>query len=187
MSGRKTAIRSPARRFGDDPYNLGDDLPFIRYGLRHSRADVEIRMMLTNDLIGAAQAAWHKWKVPASVSLAQWIIESGWGKHEPPGSNNPFGIKAGINQPFVEAVTREFVHGRYVTTTARFAKFGSMVDAFDAHARLLATHPAYRHAMQASRAEEFAERLQGVYATDPNYGHILVSAMRKYGLEQYDA
>jgi flagellum-specific peptidoglycan hydrolase FlgJ len=144
-------------------------------------------MLITNDVIAAAQAAWHKWKVPASVSLAQWIIESGWGRHEPVGSNNPFGIKASVNQPYVNAVTHEFTHGRYVTITARFAKFASMADAFDAHAKLLATHPAYHHAMQAPNAEEFAERLQGIYATDPHYGANLVASMRKYGLEKYDA
>ena len=48
--------------------------------------------MIPNAIIAAAQAAQHKWQVPASVSLAQWIIESGWGAHEPAGSNNPIGI-----------------------------------------------------------------------------------------------
>ena len=142
--------------------------------------------MIPNDVIGAAQAAEKKWKVPASVSLAQWIVESGWGKHEPAGSNNPFGIKASVGRPYVEAVTHEFVHGRYITVRARFAKFGSVIDAFDAHAKLLATHPAYAHAMAAGSPDEFAERLTGVYATQPHYGDNLVLTMRKYELEKYD-
>lgn len=144
-------------------------------------------MMIPNEVIAAAQAASKKWKVPASVSLAQWIIESGWGKHEPPGSNNPFGIKAGKGSASVSAPTHEFVHGRYVPTTARFAKFASLAGAFDAHAKLIANRPAYRRAMQATTAEQFAERLQGVYATDPHYGGKLVATMREYGLEKYDA
>ena len=143
--------------------------------------------MIPNEVIAAAQAAWHKWKVPASVSLAQWIVESGWGAHEPAGSNNPFGIKAVAGQPHVDARTHEFTHGRYVTITAHFAKFSSMADAFDAHAKLLATHPAYIHSMQAQNAEQFAERLTGIYATAPHYGDTLVASMRKYGLEKYDA
>jgi flagellum-specific peptidoglycan hydrolase FlgJ len=138
------------------------------------------------EVIAAARSAEHKWKVPASVSLAQWIIESGWGRHEPFGSNNPFGIKAGKGSASVSAPTHEFVHGRYVPTMARFAKFASLSDAFDAHAKLIAKRPAYRHAMQATSAEQFAERLTGVYATDPNYGHKIVAAMREYGLEKYD-
>jgi flagellum-specific peptidoglycan hydrolase FlgJ len=143
--------------------------------------------MIPNEVITAAQTAWRKWKVPASVSLAQWIVESGWGAHMPVGSNNPFGIKAGPDQPHVDAITHEFTHGRYVTITAHFAKFASAADAFDAHAKLLATHPAYHHSMQAPNAEQFAERLQGIYATDPHYGDKLVASMRKYGLEKYDA
>lgn len=142
--------------------------------------------MIPNQVIAAAQAAWHKWKVPASVSLAQWIVESGWGAHEPSGSNNPFGIKASVGQPYVNAVTHEFTHGRYVTITARFAKFTSVMDAFDAHAKLLATHPAYRYSMEAPTAEQFAERLTGIYATQPHYGDNLVSMMKKYTLEKYD-
>ena len=143
--------------------------------------------MIPNEVIAAAQAANKKWKVPASVSIAQWIIESGWGAHEQAGSNNPFGIKAGVDQPYVTAITHEFAHGRYITIQARFAKFGSVIDAFDAHAKLLATHPAYHYAMNSADAESFAERLTGVYATAPHYGDILVAAMKKYGLEKYDA
>ena len=143
--------------------------------------------MIPNAIITAAQAAQHKWKVPASVSLAQWIVESGWGAHEPDGSNNPFGIKAVAGQPHVDARTHEFTHGRYVPITAHFAKFASVADAFDAHAKLLATHSAYHFAMTAQSAEMFATRLNGVYATDPHYGANLVAAMRKYDLEKYDA
>ena len=143
--------------------------------------------MIPNAIITAAQAAQHKWKVPASVSLAQWIIESGWGAHEPVASNNPFGIKAVAGQPHVDALTHEFSHGRYVTITAHFAKFASVDDAFDAHAILLATHPDYSAAMHAPTAELFAEKLNGHYATDPHYGANLIAAMKKYDLEMYDA
>lgn len=33
----------------------------------------------------------------------------------PTGSNNPFGIKAAGTQPYVEARTREVIHGVYAT------------------------------------------------------------------------
>jgi flagellum-specific peptidoglycan hydrolase FlgJ len=143
--------------------------------------------MIPNEVIAAAQAAWRKWKVSASVSLAQWIVESGWGAHMPAGSNNPFGIKAIAGHPTVDALTHEFVHGRYVPITAHFAKFDDLEGAFDAHAKLLATHAAYHYAMQTTNAEEFAHRLAVHYATDPRYGDKLVASMRKYGLEKYDA
>ena len=59
------------------------------------------------DIIAAAREAQRKWKIPASISLAQWALESGWGRHMPPGSNNPFGMKARPGDPFVTVRTRE--------------------------------------------------------------------------------
>ena len=57
------------------------------------------------DVVAAARSAQAKWRVPASVSIAQYALESGWGKHIPPGSNNPFGIKALADQPHVTVAT----------------------------------------------------------------------------------
>jgi hypothetical protein len=139
------------------------------------------------DIIAAAQASHTTWKIPASVTLAQWAIESNWGRAMPKGSNNPFGIKAVGNQPYVEAHTREVINGKDVTIVARFRAFDSMNDAFDQHGRLLATAKPYAHARTVvDNPDAFADALTGVYATDPRYGSVLKSAMTKYNLYQYD-
>ncbi|WP_369693039.1 glucosaminidase domain-containing protein [Komagataeibacter diospyri] len=39
--------------------------------------------------------------VPASITIAQWMLESGFGQHMPPHFNNPFGIKAARDRNFV--------------------------------------------------------------------------------------
>ena len=44
---------------------------------------------------------------PPRSPSAQWAVESAWGASMPPGSNNPFGIKAAGGQPAVESLTRE--------------------------------------------------------------------------------
>ena len=46
------------------------------------------------EVIEAAIASRKHWNVPASITLAQWVVESAWGAAMPPDSNNPFGIKA---------------------------------------------------------------------------------------------
>lgn len=118
----------------------------------------------------AAIASEQKWGIPAVVSLAQFNLESGFGKHMPRGSNNPFGIKAREGQPYVEAMTTEHVNGRDIRIVQKFRKFSSMDEAFDEHARLLATGRPYAHARQfENNPTAFAGALQGVYATDPNY------------------
>jgi hypothetical protein len=139
------------------------------------------------DVADAAVASHKKWTVPASVTVAQWAVESAWGAAMPPGSNNPFGIKAVGDQPAVESPTREVIKGENVTITARFRAFDSLTQAFDEHGRLLATAPVYKDAMkQADNPEAFADALTGVYATDPNYGFTLKWVMQNYGLSQYD-
>jgi Mannosyl-glycoprotein endo-beta-N-acetylglucosaminidase len=142
---------------------------------------------IPSDVADAAIASRRRWTVPASVTVAQWAVESAWGASMPPGSNNPFGIKAVGDQPAVESPTREVVNGDNVTITARFRAFESLSQAFDEHGRLLATAPVYKDAMrQKDNPDAFADALTGVYATDPNYGFTLKWVMENYGLSQYD-
>ena len=142
---------------------------------------------IPTEVADAAVASHKKWTVPASVTVAQWAVESAWGAAMPPGSNNPFGIKAVGDQLAVESPTREVINGENVTVTARFRAFDSLTQAFDEHGRLLATAPVYKDAMkQADNPEAFADALTGVYATDPNYGFTLKWVMQNYGLSQYD-
>lgn len=140
------------------------------------------------DIVDAARAGQKKYGIPASVTLAQWALESGWGKHMPPGSNNPFGIKARPGDPCVVVPTREVVKGHSIIVQAAFRKFDSLADAFDAHDELLATAPVYGHARSALPDPfAFADALTGTYATDPKYGDLLGSIIRGSNLTRYDA
>jgi hypothetical protein len=139
-------------------------------------------------VVDAARAAQANWRVPASVTVAQWMLESDWGKDEPTGSNNGFGIKAVGDQPFVSVFTKEFVAGRFVTVTARFAKYDSLADAFDAHAQLIATHLIYADAMaRLPDVNAFTLAMAAHYATDPNYGQKLLRLMREENLYPLNA
>ncbi len=142
--------------------------------------------------IDAAQASQKAYGVPASVSLAQFVLESGYGKYDL-GANNFFGIKYGKNvqcDGFVEKRTKEFVKGKYITITAKFAKFNSVEGAFLEHARFLAEHPQLKRAMQFKDSpEKFVAALQEgkiKYATDPQYVEKLISIMKSQKLYQYD-
>ena len=139
------------------------------------------------DVIDAAVASSLRWKVPASVTIAQWVVESAWGAAMPPGSNNPFGIKATASQDAVESMTREVVDGKTVEVSAQFRRFATVSEAFDQHGKLLATASPYAKAMQLTQdPEAFSDALTGVYATDPQYGFTLKWVIANYGLRQYD-
>ena len=139
------------------------------------------------DVIVAAQKSQQNWQVRASISIAQGILESGWGRSMPSGSNNPFGIKATPGQPSVMATTREEIHGRSVYIQAPFRVFASLNEAFDEHGKLLANHPAYALARaHLTDPDAYARALTGHYATDSSYGEKLIAFMRNYELYQYN-
>ncbi|MGO7274688.1 glucosaminidase domain-containing protein [Rhizobium ruizarguesonis] len=142
---------------------------------------------LTSEIVTAAKASQRLWGVPTSVTLAQFILESAGGKRMPSGSNNPFGIKAKGDEPFVLARTHEVEGGQTVVVMAKFRKFASFDEAFSQHGRLLGTSSYYRKAM-AVRDDPFAfaNALTGVYATDPNYGGKLIRLINQYELAAYD-
>ena len=138
-----------------------------------------------DDIAMAAVASQVKWKVPATVTLAQWAVESAWGASMPADSNNPFGIKAAPGQAGVDAGTREVLGGQDVSIVAKFRKFDNLAEAFDLHGKLLATNRVYAPAMAlAADPDAFADALTGVYATDPKYGYTLKWVMRTYGFAE---
>lgn len=126
----------------------------------------------------------------APVSVAQFILESDWGRKHLDDGNNYFGIKAKEGEPFVTRQTREFIAGRYTTVTAKFARYASMESCFEAHADLIVNgtwretgSPIYSAALaHPDDPEAFAKSLTGVYATDPEYGAKLVALMRDNSL-----
>ena len=144
---------------------------------------------LPGDVVNAALASEQKYGIPAEVTLAQWSLESNNGKSMPEGSNNPFGIKAKPGQPYVEAMTTEVVDGQKQRMLQKFAKYDSMDEAFDEHAKLLATSSAYKDARKhTDDPDAFADSLTGTYATDPEYGEKLKRIMDQQGFvsRQYD-
>lgn len=139
------------------------------------------------EVVDAAVKSKVKYRVPASVTIAQWAVESAWGASMPPDSNNPFGIKAVGDQPAVESPTREVEDGKSIAIVAKFRKFDSLEQAFDLHGKLLGEGRPYVNAMKlADDPEAFADALTGVYATDPEYGMTLKWVMKNYGLLAHD-
>lgn len=111
----------------------------------------------------------HAYGVPASVTIAQWAVESAWGKAVPKGSNNCKGIMARCKgpkgavvnvegklyrfpldgtptDPFVPITTHEVIDGKRIKVVRPLRKFTSMADCFDVHGKLLASAGAYAKA-----------------------------------------
>jgi len=131
--------------------------------------------------------------VLASVTLAQSILESGWGRSAlAMKAKNFFGIKATahlVPNQYIEMPTHEFVDGRSTPTMAKFARYATPDESFLAHAALIANAPRYAPAMAAIRsgAKKFAEELQACgYSTNPKYAASLMELVDEFDLTQYD-
>jgi flagellum-specific peptidoglycan hydrolase FlgJ len=125
----------------------------------------------------------------ASIDLAQWAVESGYGAHMS-GVNNPWGIKATAAQRAGGqarlVLTHEYIGGRYVAMNQWFANYASLEAAFDAHAELL-TSPHYQRCIDAKSPGAYAQALHDCgYATAPNYPAALMAVINSNELEQYD-
>ena len=134
-----------------------------------------------------AIAAQHRYGVPAAVTIAQAIDESGWGQSQLAArEHNLFGIKGTGPAGSVPMPTQEYVNGQPVSTSASFRVYHDAAESIEDHGRLLAHSGYYQQAMaERQHPDKFAAALTGVYATDPNYGANLISLMRRYDLYRY--
>jgi flagellum-specific peptidoglycan hydrolase FlgJ len=122
------------------------------------------------------------------VTVAQFLLESDWGRRAIGDANNYFGIKARDGEPSVSVSTTEYENGQPVKVVQQFRKYDSMAESFADHARLICDRT--RNGMKIYSAAlghpsdpvAFAHALTGVCATDPKYGEKLVAIMRDRGL-----
>jgi hypothetical protein len=135
-------------------------------------------------IIAAAQASQAKWRVPASVDLAQYGDESAWGKVVT-GSYNFFGIKALPGQPSAMCWTHEWNGVKFVRELQPFRVYASAAEAFDDHGRLLAQH--YPEAMAClPDIPAFVAVMAKRYATDPGYAEKIIAIITDEQLTRYD-
>jgi LysM repeat protein len=130
--------------------------------------------------------------VPASVTIAQAILESYWGSSRlATDANNYFGIKAQPHGGPAGSVTFnvwEVLNGRNVMENQAFRAYNSMAESFVDHGLFLVQNPRYAGAMAVkSDARQFAVAINREgYATDPAYASKLIGLMDRYNLYRYD-
>ncbi|MGO9220094.1 MAG: glucosaminidase domain-containing protein, partial [Streptosporangiaceae bacterium] len=150
-------------------------------------SETQAQQAFISEVAPGAVAAQRRYGVPAAVTIAQAIDESGWGQSELASQDhNLFGIKGTGPAGSVPLPTQEYVNGQPVSTSASFRVYNNVAESIDDHGRLLARSGYYQQAMaDRQHPDRFAAALTGVYATDPNYGASLISLMRRYDLYRY--
>ncbi|MEM1325986.1 MAG: glucosaminidase domain-containing protein [Bacteroidota bacterium] len=128
--------------------------------------------------------------VPASIKLAQGILESDFGRSRlAQRANNHFGIKCGgdwVGATFYKEDDDYDKRGKLVKSC--FRKYGKVRDSWVAHSEFL-KRPRYRHLfyLRPSDYKGWARGLrQAGYATSPTYAQKLITVIERYQLFQYD-
>ncbi len=135
----------------------------------------------------AGGAAWSDWAqgVPASITLAQAILESNWGRSAP--GFNLFGMKGEGTAGSQRRRVVEYRNGRRRVKMADFRAYSSFDEGLVDHASILATGRRYARARAVSEdVPAYAAALQGTYATDPRYASKLTGLVARYRLDRFD-
>lgn len=139
---------------------------------------------LARTVAGATLGDWQ-YGVPASVTLAQAILESDWGRSAP--GYNLFGLKGQGPAGSTVRHVIEYRHGRRGGRADAFRAYHDETEALEDHARILGTRPRYARARAVSDDHAaFARALVGTYASDPGYARKLERLIDAYDLDRFD-
>jgi len=121
--------------------------------------------------------------IPASITLAQGLLESGAGQSEfVKRSNNHFGIKC-------HDWTGDKVYHDDDSKGECFRKYDNVLASYEDHSFFLKNKTRYAFLFELSPTdyESWAHGLKKAgYATDPTYAYKLISIIENYGLHAYD-
>ena len=124
-----------------------------------------------------------KWKVPASITLAQGLLESGAGQSSlATVGNNHFGIKC-------HDWKGRTIYRDDDRQNECFRAYESVYDSYEDHSRFLATGQRYRSlfSLKITDYVGWANGLKAAgYATNPRYAQSLIDIINNYNLSQYD-
>lgn len=125
-----------------------------------------------------------KHRVCPSMTMAQAILESGWGKHCI-GGYALFGVKG----DGASVTTKEFLNGKWVTIKDSFETYSSYEDSFAGYYNFLERNPRYTKAgiFGDFNYRSACQKMQKAgYATAPQYAAKLIQLIEQYHLDQYD-
>lgn len=171
--------------FGDMEVDMVADVT----GQKGTATEVQF---ISSVLPGALQN-YKKYKIYPSVTIAQSILESGWGKSGlTKKANNLFGIKSSSSWKgeSINMKTAEYTksNSKYYIN-ANFRKYPTLADSILDHGKFLNENSRYaKHGVftaENSSKQAFALQRAG-YATSPIYAVQLISLIEKYDLDRYD-
>ncbi len=154
--------------------------------------DGQGRLSSTNSFIGSivngAIQGWTQHKILPSLTLAQAILESAWGRSSLSANyHNLFGIKGSYHGMSVNMPTYEEYGGRYVLINDAFRRYPDNNASVQDHTDFLVQNSRYHNliGVRDANTATYLIRADG-YATASSYTSSLRSVINTYGLTRYD-
>ena len=126
----------------------------------------------------------NKYNIPASITLAQGILESGNGESRlATQGKNHFGIKCHSNWNGKTIIEDDDEQGEC------FRKYGKVADSYRDHSLFLTERGRYSFLFEYQKTDykKWAEGLKEAgYATNPNYPTLLIDLIERYDLTRFD-
>ena len=127
----------------------------------------------------------EKHGIPASITLAQALLEGGAGKSDlVKEANNHFGVKA--DSRWQGRTYSKWDNGKW----CKFRVYKSTQESFEDHSKFLLSNSRYDFLFKLDRDdyEGWAKGLKKAgYAEDPQYPTKLINLIERYGLHKYDS
>lgn len=143
-----------------------------------------------SSIVNGAVQGWVEHGVLPSLTLAQAIIESGWGQSTLSSRyHNLFGIKAshGWTGKVANMPTGEYFNGKYVVINDGFRAYDNNDQSVKDHALFLVQNSRYSNLLWDKNYTSVTRKIQqDGYATAPTYATTLQNTIRSYALDDYD-
>ncbi len=139
-----------------------------------------------------AIAGWKSNQILPSITVAQAILESNWGRSElATKANNLFGIKGDRDGYAFFINTKEFIDGDMQTVRTHFRWYNEQADSLKDHAGFFTSTEwrtdNYKEVIGETDFKKAAEALEeSGYATDPLYAEKLIDIINAYDLDDLD-
>lgn len=143
-----------------------------------------------DQIVPAARAAHRASGIPASFTLAQAALESGWGASQLSKRGfNLFGVKAdrAWRGPTLSMDTREVFNGKSVMVPALWRQYSSWADCLADRVEFFKRNKRYADCFKETTGEGWCHAVAAAgYATDPDYAEKLLAMIRGRNLTRFD-
>ncbi len=160
-------------------------ISFMPLGTLSAQGTQQLWWNYISNYSGMAVDQMNRYGIPASITLAQALYESGAGRSRlAREAHNHFGIKVGMNW------TGPWIVHSDDRPDDRFRVYRTDDESYEDHSRFLRNNQRYSSLFRLSKSDYkgWARGLKRCgYATNPRYAEMLINVIERYNLTQFDS